>query len=75
MILNKSQPDKSLYVLGAKIITFLKSYDDAFQVTELFEVMKKQLEISFSRFVLAIDWLFIIDVIEPTNDGRLKKCF
>lgn len=75
MILNEAQPDKSLYVIGALLIESLSEYIGDFHITELYEIQKEKLEISFSQFLLTIDWLFLTGAIAPTADGRLKKCF
>lgn len=74
MILNESQPEKSLYVIGALIIESINQKDSVFYITELYEKLEGRLEVSFAQFILAIDWLFLIGIIIPTEDGRLKKC-
>lgn len=75
MILNETQPEKSLYVLGAKLIDSLNENTGEFHVTELYEATKDHLRVSFAQFLLAVDWLFLTGAIRPTKDGRLEKCF
>ena len=75
MILNKSQPSKSLYVVGAKVIQQIKSTDSDFYAIDLFNALQEELNISFNQFLLTLDWLFLIGVIEHTDTGALRKCF
>lgn len=72
---NNTNPENNVYNIGAKIIQVLKTYDqksvDYFQV---YNDLNKNEDISFSLFSLALDWLFLIDVVD-NNKGHLKKCF
>lgn len=75
MILDESQPEKSLFVIGAQVIEILQEYTHPFQITEIFDALQTHLEITFPRFILTMDWLFLTGLIQPTEDGSLIKCF
>lgn len=81
MILNRSQPNQSLFVIGADILSIFREQSSDFGVTELYnEVSQKsqksqKIGISFSVFIYALDWLFVIGAIEQTETHQLRKCF
>jgi len=77
MILPKEiKPEKSLYVIGARILKILEEYHlgviDVYLLYELFKSENKN--ISFNYFMYALDWLFIIDSIK-LKDTKIQKCF
>lgn len=77
MILNESQPEKSLYVFGAYIIDYLKNKKEicSFKFIDLFEELHEELKISFNQFLLTLDWLYIIGIIENIKNNEIKLCF
>lgn len=74
MIITERDPQKSLYFLGAKLLELLKKENMKYTLIELYENFKKHHEIEFKRFVLMLDWLFIINSITTTEDGFIVKC-
>lgn len=75
MILNEAQPDKSIYVVGAKLIKILARSADSFHAADLYSLCEKEMKIGFAQFLLAIDWLYLVGIIELAPNGRLIKCF
>ena len=75
LILTERHPEKSLYFLGAKILSLLLKRDQAFFVLELYEVSFSKSEIGFNRYILALDWLFMLGVVELNQEGKITKCF
>ena len=76
MILFEDAPEMSLYVLGAKFISVWRQQDYAeWRVMDAYESISKDEGVSFGVFMLTLDWLFLIKLLEHTADGRLKKCF
>jgi hypothetical protein len=73
------QPEKSLYVIGASIISVLRGYDNKeIELDTLFSLFRKEYprQISFSYFIYALDWLFLMGLIEVGGiKTRIKKCF
>lgn len=77
MIINNiSSPDKSLYVIGAGILVVLKSKNKSIcDPAELFDSYKNINEkISISYFFYALDWLYIVGLVELTKHGDIKLC-
>ncbi len=74
MIITEKFPQKSLYFLGAKLLEYITKENIKFTLLELYESFSKQYKIEFKRFVLILDWLFLIDSIKTTEDGFIIKC-
>lgn len=77
MILNKTiHPERDLYYLWSKIIEAMSLFNqEEFDYFELFISLNKQTKISLNLYSLSLDWLFIIGVIEKSNNWLIKKCF
>ncbi len=75
LILTEKHPEKSLYFLGAKLLSLLLKRDTSYFVLELYEVSFSNSEIGFNRYLLALDWLFMLGVIELNQEGKITKCF
>ena len=75
LLLNRSHPEKSLYVIGAFLIEKLCQYTGSFSAVDLFEEHVEELSVSFPQFLLTLDWLFMTGLIKQTPDGKLEKCF
>lgn len=74
MIITEKFPQKSLYFLGAKLLENLTNDNIKFTLLGLYESFSKQNKIEFKKFVLILDWLFLIDSIKITKDGFIIKC-
>jgi hypothetical protein len=77
MIISKNiHPERDLYYLGAKAIEVMNSSEqDEWDYFDLFSDLNQQQKISINLFSLVLDWLFILNVIQQSNNGRIKKCF
>lgn len=75
LILTEKRPEKSLYFLGAKLLSLLLKRDKSYFVLELYEVSFSNSEIGFNRYLLALDWLFMLGLIELNQEGKITKCF
>lgn len=75
LLLNRTQPKKSLYVIGACLIEKLRETTEPFYAAELFESYEEELSVSFPQFLLTLDWLFMAGLISLSDDGRMQKCF
>ena len=71
MLLNENNPVQSLYVIGAEIISNL--HEKACSVSELYDRCYKDDSVGFTLFLFALDWLFIIGIID-INEARIVKC-
>lgn len=66
-------PKNSLYHRGAQVIKVLHDCGEV-HIVELYENIKKQDDkLSFSLFVLTLDWLYLAALIEY-HDGKIKLC-
>lgn len=72
---NDINPKRKIYYYGALIIEILKefsqntvSFDDVYHLTH------SRHGISIELFMLSLDWLFIISVVD-SKDGMVIKCF
>lgn len=77
MIINDiPEPQKSLYVIGANILSaFSASGKNLISPLELFEFFKaSQQGASISYFYFGLDWLFLANVVELDELGNIKLC-
>ncbi|HRB70561.1 MAG TPA: hypothetical protein PK776_01800 [Flavobacterium sp.] len=72
-------PEKSLYVIGGRIIdTFNYINRAVIDIKILYSsyIEKfKQEDLSFSYFLYALDWLYLIGFVEIYNNTKIKRCF
>ena len=66
-------PELSIYYNGSIIINELNKNPNQ-KILELYTNIKELYDMSFSMFVLSIDWLYIIDYAEIDREGVIKKC-
>lgn len=74
LILTERNPDTSLYYLGSRIIEFFYENNQQFYITELYSLISKTLNIPFHRFILTLDWLFMLGVINENESGKISLC-
>ena len=67
-------PELSIYYNGSLILNELKKRSHQ-TIMDLYHTVKKSNEMSFSIFVLSLDWLYLIDAAQITEEGVFKKCF
>lgn len=78
MIINEDHPNLSIYWLGASLIHILTNSPlEKFDVLYLYDLFKGKTsnDISFSYFMLTLDWLYLLNLIELTESGDIKKCY
>jgi hypothetical protein len=72
-------PEKSLYVMGARIIeSFRSETNETIDPKYLFDLYIKKysgIPITYNYFLYALDWLFVLNAIELTPNNRLKRCY
>ncbi|ASD24546.1 ABC-three component system middle component 6 [Ureaplasma parvum] len=66
-------PKLSIYYNGAIIISELNKNPNQ-KILKLYTKIKNKHDMSFSMFVLSMDWLYIIDYINIDGEGVIKKC-
>ena len=77
MIVSKNtSPQRDIYYLGGKLIALLDSSQrKTYDYYELYKEFIKTHPISFTLFLLVLDWLFILGVIKNIDKGEIIKCF
>lgn len=66
-------PELSIYYNGALVIEELKK-NDSQSIMNLYQNIKTKNEMSFSTFILCLDWLYLIDVAQIDERGNIKLC-
>jgi hypothetical protein len=66
-------PELSIYYNGAIILRSLL-IEKRQHVMSLFEQVKKENDMSFSTFVLGLDWLYLIDAAKVNTSGVVELC-
>lgn len=71
-----TNPLRDVYYLGAKLVQVIsKGEEDSFEFFDLYESLAEKERISINLYALTLDWLFIIGVVERTDEGNIRKCF
>lgn len=72
-------PEKSLYVIGGRIIHIFNAINRrTIDIKSLYNIYATEFskdELSFSYFLYALDWLFIVGFIDLYNNTKVKRCF
>ena len=77
MIVSKDiNPEKSLYYLGSQVIELLhNSNDKEFDLLVLYNKFRQKNNISINLYLLVLDWLFVLGVVEQGKVKSIAKCF
>lgn len=67
------QPEMSIYYNGAIVLSCLK-INSKQELIELYQNVKVKHNITFSVFLLALDWLYLIDLAKYTEGGEIELC-
>lgn len=71
------KPEYSLYFIGGRLLeTIKKQNTQEFDLLDLYQNhISKNHDCSFNQYLLAIDWLYLLDLVSLNNKGQLQKCF
>ena len=67
-------PELSIYYNGSLILNELKKTSHQ-TIMDLYYTIREENGMSFSVFVLSLDWLYLIEAAQITEEGIVKKCF
>lgn len=66
-------PELSIFYNGAIVLSELNKNPQQ-RILDLYSNVKKSNNMSFSVFVLSLDWLYLIDAAEIDGKGVIRKC-
>lgn len=66
-------PDNSIYFNGAFVIESLKK-DRSYTMLDLYQEVKTKKQMSFSVFILCLDWLYLLEVAKLNSNGEIELC-
>lgn len=67
------QPELSIYYNGALVLNELRKKDKE-PIMNLYEKIKHISDMSFSIFILCLDWLYLIEVAKINERGVVELC-
>lgn len=66
-------PDNSIYYNGAFVIDSMGK-NKSYNILELYQVVKAKKQMTFSVFILCLDWLYLLDVATINPNGEIELC-
>jgi hypothetical protein len=66
-------PDNSIYYNGAFVIESLKK-ETSYTMLDLYQEVKAKKQMSFSIFMLCLDWLYLLEVAKFNSKGEIELC-
>jgi len=66
-------PENSIYYNGAFVIESLRT-NQSFKLLDLYEEVKSKRSMTFSVFILCLDWLYLLDVAKINNLEEIELC-
>ena len=66
-------PDNSIYYNGAFVLESLKK-ETSCRMLDLYQEVKEKRKMSFSVFILSLDWLYLLEVAKFNSKGEIELC-
>lgn len=66
-------PELSIYYNGALVLKELQK-NNGQSIVQLFTILKSKTDMSFSVFILCLDWLYLIDAAKVNERGNVELC-
>lgn len=66
-------PENSIYYNGALVLEVLQK-EKVQNLLDLYQSVKQQRNMSFSIFILCLDWLFLINIAVLNDKFEVKLC-
>ena len=66
-------PENCIYYNGGIVLNIIQNNSNI-EMLELFQLVKEVRNMSFTTFILSLDWLYLIDVAVLENE-KVKLCF
>lgn len=74
LILTERNPETSLYYLGSEILRILSEQDSDLYLSEIYKLISIKNIIGLNRVILSLDWLYMIGLVEESNEGKITLC-
>jgi len=65
-------PEYSIYYNGSIVLNILQD-DPKYELLDLYQAVKSVSDMTFTVFILCLDWLYLIDVAKLT-EGKVVLC-
>lgn len=66
-------PENTIYYNSAFVIESLK-HGVSFKILDLYQEVKSKRQMSFSIFILCLDWLYLLEVAKFNKKGDIELC-
>jgi hypothetical protein len=66
-------PDQSIYFNGAFVIQSLQR-DKSYTLLDLYQEVRSKRQMSFSVFILCLDWLYLLEVAKLNSEAEIELC-
>ena len=66
-------PELSIYYNGALVLKELQK-NNGQSIVQLSTILKSKTDMSFSVFILCLDWLYLIDAAKVNERGNVELC-
>lgn len=66
-------PELSIYYNGSLVLRELQN-EDKQSIIELYQKIRYTKDMSFSTFILCLDWLYLINVARISEKGYVELC-
>ena len=72
-----AKPTNSIYYIGGIMIDYLAKYhaETSIDFFDFHNRLCKLHIISIHQYIFALDWLYLLELIETDSKGNIKKCF
>lgn len=67
-------PNNSIYYNASFVLQILQIQKKQ-KLFDLYQKVKEKQNMSFSIFILSIDWLYLLDLVILTESGEIQLCF
>lgn len=73
LIPNDIHPEESIYYNGAFVLNTLQEHKQQ-EMLDLYIKVKKAKNMTFPIFVLCLDWLFLLNLVNLKEGGKIELC-
>jgi hypothetical protein len=73
LIPDNINPNDTIYYNWYIIFKNIKQYWEK-DIIDLYEIIKKEINISFSLYILCLDWLFLINLAILNKNNLIEPC-